>query len=128
MAGEIDLVLDHLFGRGLGVNRRLGLTRALRALSVYVYPIPSLDEIAKTISVMKEIDLCLDASGLRQEIKLAGFKVKDDWVGCDIKQIKGEEVDQASIDEVLSLVVRIAFAKHLQSMDVSNPVDKRMFC
>ena len=125
---EVNSVLDHIFGRGKGINRRLGLQRALRVLSNYVYPAPSIEDIRETISGMKEIDLCLDAKGMVQAAKLNRFKIKDDWVGCDVKNLKGEEVDQASVDEVLSLVVRIAFAKHMMTLDVSNSMDDRMFC
>ena len=126
--GEVDLVLDHVFGRGRGVDRRLGLERALRVLSVYVYPTPDIEEIRDIVSEMQEIDLCFDAKGTVQAAKLNRFEVVGDWVGCEIQNVKGDEVDQASVDEVLSLVVRIAFAKHMQSLDVSNSTDDRMFC
>jgi hypothetical protein len=128
VTAEIDLILDHVFGRGKGVDRRLGLARALRVLSDYVYPVPSMNQITESISGMNEVDVCSDVRGLDQVMKLNNFQVKGDWVGCVIKHVKGEEVDQASIDEVLSWVVRIAFAKHLQSLDVSNSNDNRMFC
>jgi len=123
--GTVDF-LDHVFGVG-GINRRLGIEQALKTLSIYVYPPPSIDRIEKTVSSIKEIDLCLDARGLDHVAKLDCFEVSDDWIKCNIMIVDGE-IDRESVEEVLSLIVKLAISEHLLTLEVSNPLECNMFC